>query len=300
METETVMEIPRYPEARPIDLKDKPRLDGIFREMQPRVSEFTFANLYLFRVVHAYHLTFVGDALVVLGRGYDGADYFLPPLCGDVAAALRRLLGEGLTLYGADEDFVERYLRDAEVNIEEDRDSFDYLHLREELATLPGQRYHKKKNRVNYFAARNRYTVEFYEARHLDGCLAVLDEWLRVRAEIPSRSMLGEVEGTAEALKLAQELELSGIVVLVEGEVKGFCLGEPLNAETALCHFEKGDLFLEGIYQLLNREFCRLLFTDLTYVNREQDLGEESLRSAKLSYHPYELVKKYRVRKTRN
>ena len=86
-------------------------------------------------------------------------------------------------------------------------------------------------------------------------------------------------------------------MALVEGEVKGFVLGERLNRETSVCHFEKADPFLDGLYQLIDREFNRLLFTDCTYANREQDLGEPNLRESKLSYHPVELVRKFRVRR---
>ena len=95
---------------------------------------------------------------------------------------------------------------------------------------------------------------------------------------------------------MAVPLGLEGVVAIVEGEVKGFVLGGRLNSDTSVCHFEKADPFLEGIYQLIGREFCRLLFTDCTYVNREQDLGEPNLRETKLSYHPVELIKKFRVR----
>ena len=95
-------------------------------------------------------------------------------------------------------------------------------------------------------------------------------------------------------------LGLEGVVLLVEEKVKAFTLGERLNNETSACHFEKGDPFLDGIYQLINREFSRLLFTDCTYVNREQDLGMMNLRGSKLSYHPVELVKKFRVRRYNN
>jgi hypothetical protein len=292
------MDIPRYPASRGILLEDKPLLDRLFLELEPRISELCFANLYLFRAVHDYRLTLVGDALVALARGWDGSAYFLPPFSGDIGAATRELLAAGHTLYGADDPFLARFLpAEAGLEVVTDRDNFDYLHLREEMAQLSGKNYHKKKNRVNYFMVRHRYAVETYEARHLEGALAVLEEWHRVRLAMGPSSLGGEVEGAGEALRLCGELGLSGVVLLVEGEVKGFALGERLNQSTAVCHFEKGDLFMDGLYQLLDREFCRLLFTDCRYVNREQDLGELSLRQAKLSYHPVELVRKYRVRR---
>ncbi|WP_224981711.1 DUF2156 domain-containing protein [Geomonas agri] len=298
------MEIPRYPQSRAIDLQDKPLLDGLFGELQPRVSELTFANLYLFRKVHKYRLTLVGDAVVALGCGYDGSNYFLPPFGGDIAAAARDLLDQGLTLYGADDAFIDRHLGGGEgMEATADRNNFDYLHLKDEMAQLNGKQYHKKKNRVNYFLNRHRHQVEIMNDGHLPGALALLEEWGRVRTEIVPRgtgqggSVRGEIEGAAEALRLHRELGLSGVVILVDDVVRGFALGERLNRETAVCHFEKGDLFMEGLSQMLDREFSRLLFTDCTYLNREQDLGEESLRQAKLSYHPVELVVKYRVRK---
>ena len=288
------MEIPHYPESRPLVLDDKPLLDGIFARQQPRVSEFTFANLYLFRAAHDYRLTMVGEALVVLGHGYVGGAGFLPPLVGGVEDALAVLLDDGLTLYGADDSFVTRYLHHSPLDVEEDRDSFDYLYLRAEMAELPGNRYHKKKNRINYFAARHAYRLEPYSGVHLAGALALLAEWHRVRSSMESGSLLLEVTAAREALTLAGQLGLQGLVVLVDEQVKGFVLGEKLNIDTSVCRFEKADPFLSGLYQLIDREFCRL-FTECTFVNREPDLGEPNLRQAKLSYHPVEMVKKYRI-----
>jgi hypothetical protein len=293
---ELIMEIPRYPAGRPLDINDKPLLDDIFDRLQPKVSELAFANLYLFRTAHDYRLATVGDALVVLGKGYGGEEYFLPPLTGDIAGALAVLFGDGLTLYGADEAFAQSYLREEHFDVSEDRDNFDYLYLRAELAELPGNRYHKKKNRINYFASRHTFAVERYSDRYLAGSLALLDEWQRVHAGLESRSLALETEAAREALKMTSELGLQGVVVLVEGEVRACVLGEKLNATTSVCHFEKADPFLEGLYQLVDREFNRLLFTDCTWVNREQDLGEPNLRDSKLSYHPVELVKKFRAR----
>ena len=289
------MGIPSYPASRPLELGDKPLLDGLFGELQPRISELTFANLYLFRTAHAYGLSQIDDVPVVSGQGYDGTPYALPPLSPAPLAVAERLLDAGATIYGADERLKAELEQIAGLEITEDRDNFDYLYLRDELAELPGNRFHKKKNRVNYFCRRHDFVVEEFSSRHLDGCQRLLDEWARVRAGETEGSMAQEIAATAEALQLMAELQLSGVVVLVGGEVKAFALGERLNRTTAVCHFEKADPFLEGLSQLINREFSRLLFTDCTLVNREQDLGETGLREAKLSYHPVEIVKKFRL-----
>lgn len=288
-------DIPPYPESRPPTLDDKPLLDGIFAELQPRISEFTFASIYLFREAHDYRLARIGATLVILGRRYDSAPCFLPPMGDDVPAALGRLFADGLSLYGAGEEFVATYLAGSKAEIVADRDNFDYLYLREELAGLPGKRFRKKKNRVSYFVRRHPHTVETFAPRHLESALRLLDEWRRVKGDSDSRSMALEAAATAEALLKADELGLHGVVIVVDGEVRAFALGERLNRETSVCHFQKADPFAEGAYQLVDREFNNLLFTDCKWVNREQDLGEPGLRESKLSYHPVELVKKFRV-----
>jgi hypothetical protein len=291
------MEIPDWPASRPIDICDKPLLDSIFQQLQPRVSELSFAGLYLFRTAHDYCLAMLSDSVVVMGKGYDGTSYCLPPLGGDASDACKLLLDEGLELYGVDDEKALRYLVNAGCEIVEERDSFDYLYLREEMATLPGNRFHKKKNRINYFTARHNYEVRIFSAQYLCGCLQLLDEWVRVAEVEDNRSFGLEMDATADALALADALELEGVVVMVEGVVRAFALGERLNRNTVVCHFEKADHFMEGLSQLVNREFARQLFTDCLYVNREQDLGEPGLRNAKLSYHPVEMIKKFRVQR---
>lgn len=289
------MVIPPYPTSRPLALTDKPLLDHLCAELQPRISELCFAGLYLFRKAHYYKLATAAGSIIVLGRGYDGADYFLPPLGGDVAAALKIMFAAGLPLYGADDLFIDRYLAESPVHINELRDSGDYLYLREELATLPGSGFHKKKNRINYFTSRHDHTVSLFSNEHLTGCLNLLDRLVQNSRDDIGSSLRMELEATYEAVQQADILGLDGVVVTINNRVAAFALGERLNQETAVCHFEKADLFTEGLYQLVNREFARLLFQECRYLNREQDLGDTGLRSAKLSYHPVELVKKYMV-----
>lgn len=291
-----MLAIPVYPQSRALLLADKEGFDRLFLQLQPRISELTFAGLYLFRHAHNYRLTMVNDAMVILGRSYNGAPFFLPPLDGDIPGALDRLFADQQPLYGADELFVARYLNGCNCEVIVDRDNADYLYLRQDLAELRGHRYHKKKNRLNVFINHYEYEVAPYSRDYRDGCLRLLAAWEEERRSGgESLSREREVKATAEALEFAELLGLAGLVVLVRNEVKGFVLGELLNQETSVCHFEKADPQLEGLSQLLDREFNRILFTDCTYVNREQDLGDEGLREAKTSYHPIALISKYRA-----
>jgi hypothetical protein len=289
------MEIPQYPDSRSLELTDKPLLDRLFSETQPRISELTFAGLYLFRNAHQYQISAIAGSLVILGKGYDGKSYFLPPLGGDCSQTAQVLFADGLPLYGADDQWISGYLAGMDVQMADLRDSSDYIYLRDELATLPGSRYHKKKNRINYYTLRHEYSGALFSTNDLEGCLELVDIWFRSFRNDAAESLFLEIEATREALRSAPVLGLEGVVIRVEGKVVAFALGERLNRNTAVCHFEKADPFAEGLYQLVNREFARLLFPDCTFINREQDLGDMGLRNAKLSYHPVELLKKYLV-----
>ena len=288
--------IPHYPSARPVELGDRALLQEQFRTLQPQVAEFSFANLFLFRHIHRYQLTIVNNSLVIAGCGYDDQPYVLPPLSGDVGETARRLLDDGRTLYGADERFVAEHLSGGRYMVLSDRDNDDYLYLTSELAELPGKRFHKKKNRISYFTTRHRYTVEPYCKDHLQSALQLLDEWGNVHGDGGSRSIGAETAAAREGLEMAGELELAGVVVLTDRGVSAFALGEKLNDSTYVCHFEKVDPFLEGVAQLVNREFSRSISADYTYLNREQDLGVSGLREAKLSYHPVRMIRKFKVR----
>jgi hypothetical protein len=91
-------------------------------------------------------------------------------------------------------------------------------------------------------------------------------------------------------------LGLKGGAILIDGKVEAFTLGEPLNQNTVVIHIEKANPTYEGIYPLLNQAFLENEWSGYTYINREQDLGEEGLRKSKESYFPHHMVNKYIIR----
>ena len=69
--------------------------------------------------------------------------------------------------------------------------------------------------------------------------------------------------------------------------------GSPINTETFDVAVEKADANYIGAYTMVNNEFVKSLPSQYEFINREEDLGIEGLRKAKLSYHPTEILDKY-------
>jgi len=91
---------------------------------------------------------------------------------------------------------------------------------------------------------------------------------------------------TLNALRLLEELKLTGGLIRVEGRVIAFAIGEPLNPDTFVVHIEKAFADIQGAYPIINQQFAANAAKDYLYVNREEDTGSEGLRKAKLSYRP--------------
>jgi hypothetical protein len=312
------MPIPCYPEFTPVDLNVKDSLHPRLSLTADGVSEFTFAGLYLFRNRYQYRVShdgpdggFVISGIQPAGHGvpspFEGKRFFMTP-CGvprrEVLEDLLRThdywknisdsvlaqpLGPGGWAAPAKEELEKRG-----VTVVEDRDNFDYLYLRSELAELAGKKFHKKKNLVNQFL----HAYENHEAKQLTPDLVgdafeVLNRWRQDKGED------GDYAAAREALELFETLRLRGAVYYIDGRPAAYCLGESIaKGKMFAIHFEKAIDEYKGIYQFMNQAFAAALPRFFTYINREQDLGDEGLRQAKMTYRPAAFVRKYSGRLT--
>lgn len=288
--------IAEYPRFSELAIDQRPELHPRFQTLAEGVSEFTFANIYLFRNAHGYRISRFGaghgpEELYVVAGNDDGKSFFMLPF----GLPQRSLLEELFERFGSMKAVPESQaaaLKGMGYDTIEDRDSFDYLYLKSDLAALQGRAFHKKKNLVNAFI--NNYTyvgkplLEEYKPHALD----VLDSW---RAQ---QSAEGDYTAAREALEMSETLSLCGGVYYVDGKPAGYTLGEEVSGGTTyLIHFEKAVPGFKGLYQFINMSFAGILPDKYVYLNREQDLGDEGLRQAKLSYRPHAFVKKSRAHK---
>ena len=292
-----------FPSFMPLEMGHREEIEEHFHAHRPVTSELTFTNLWMWHNHYRFEVARLDGFLCFLCRPEGEEPWCLPPVGeGDVRDAARRLLehlgemGSSRGLERVPERLVkEQGLGEAPFVAELDRDQSDYLYLSRDLIELPGRALHSKRNHVNRFKRTFAHEYRQLSADLVEACLQLETAWCDLRHcwEIPS--LAAEEVGIHEALHHFGELSYVGGVILVEGKVEAFALGEPLNEDTFVCHVEKADPAVDGLYAAINQMFCEAEAGDFTYLNREQDLGVAGLRRAKESYHPHHLAHKYRV-----
>ena len=175
------------------------------------------------------------------------------------------------------------------------RDHWDYLYLLPELVALAGNRFHAKQNLLHQFKSRYIWRYEPITEGLIERVLMMQGQWCAWRNCEESADLAAEDRVIAKVLNSFMDLRsLLGGVLLVDSQVVAFTVAEPLQSDTLLIHFEKGMGRYKGVYQVINREFLAAQ-TGFSLVNREQDLGNEGLRRAKLSYNPIGFAIKYEL-----
>jgi len=296
------MPIPCYPDFIPLDIDSKEDLHPRLSLTADGVSEFTFAGLYLFRNRYKYRVSRNGTNGGFIISGEQPADglqvpvktFFMTP-CGapdwEILASLFETHDYWKNISESVLTPVKEKFEERGVIFTEDRNNFDYLYFRNDLAELPGKKFHKKKNLINQFLkAYPEHEQRQMSANLVPAAIEILDTWRQ-------NSVLrndGDYLAAKEALDLYDFFALRGSIFFVSGKPAAYCLGESIaRGRIFAIHFEKGIDEYKGIYQFINKEFASTLPRFFTWINREQDLGDEGLRQAKMTYRPCGFVRKY-------
>lgn len=171
------------------------------------------------------------------------------------------------------------------------RDFADYVYTREKLFTLSGKKLQSKRNHANRFRKQYQYEYRELTPDMIPECLRLEHQW-RAGQEEPSESQEHELRSMTRAFRFWDELDLRGGSIWVEGRLVAFTFGCPINNSTFDVCVEKADTSYDGAFAIINQEFVQHLPEQYFYVNREEDMGDEGLRFAKLSYKPDILLEK--------
>lgn len=177
-----------------------------------------------------------------------------------------------------------------------DRDYSDYIYLRTDLAALVGKKYQPKRNHLNKFKkAYPNYEYKELTPELISECLKLEEVWCRSNGCSEERALSAERHSMTYAMTHMEALGITGGVLYVEGQIVAFTYGAPINEDTWDICVEKANVEVEGSYAAINNEYVNHISPTYVYINREEDLGLEGLRKAKLSYQPHCLLEKYIV-----
>ena len=291
-----------------LEKADKPRLDAFFKERYYENSHFNFTNLYMWR--QPYHIMWaVEDGVLYMKAEWEGRVFAMQPF-GPISKmedaithwlAYFREIGQPFEISGIERSMAERLQAypGAVFDVQADRDNFDYVYRSEDLIQLAGRKYHSKKNHLNSFH-KNYAEAEYLPITDeiVTQCKLNINGWYKRREQDMPDDPFIENERAAiiEVLNNFADFGLKGGALLVGKRIVAFTFGEQLNRDTAVIHVEKADPEVRGAYPAINQAFIAHEWADMTYINREEDMGLDGLRQAKESYKPVKMIEKFNAK----
>lgn len=287
---------------RPIRLAEKDAYNKILRNCTERGCEYSFSNLFLWGRQEAAML---GGYLALFSHFNGRTVYPFPVGSGDIQPVLDALIADSrergiplrlTSMLAEDWQELDR-LYPGRFQFHHSRASHDYVYALEELAELRGRKYQQKRNHIHrFFEACPDCTVRVLDADTLPQAWEMITAWYAHRAqEDPLSDFQMERVALSRAVRWFSELDMDGIALYSGGKPVAVTMGSFLSDTVFDVQFEKADETVPGAYAAVNQSFARYLrekYAALVYLNREDDMGLEGLRKAKLSYHPHHMVEK--------
>ena len=177
------------------------------------------------------------------------------------------------------------------------RDDCDYIYLQKDLADLPGSNYQKKRNHVSRFNRIYGSDWEFKSFPQNDiahDILTIAQKWYEEKNGEENPVLKLELQSVELALQNVEPLKFTGGVLYIKGQPAAMTLASPISDSVLDVIYEKAveEFEKNGVYAVLNQQFSKLCGSYL-YLNREEDMGVEGLRKAKLSYKPAMILEKF-------
>jgi len=197
-----------------------------------------------------------------------------------------------LQIFGVSRRFLEWYPEFvSRFSVRDERNFANYVYRVEDLSKLHGRRYSRKRNLISQ--ARSQYCWEVHTLTEdlADKCFTVLESIQNEEHPVLEGMSLRELVALETTLRNFRRLEQQGLLITVDGRPVAFSIFEATNSTTATIHFERALRSYKGLYQVINQETARVIeMQGFEFINREEDVGDEGLRVAKMSYHPVELI----------
>lgn len=290
-----------------IELTDKDTIDSFLKQQNYRASDLCFTNLYSWGKKFDTQFATNPNWLFIRFKDNNGRNAYLKPIGqGNLKEAIELLIEDHqqfdtcFRLRGLTQEMIAE-IEEAMPNTfdyELNRSVSDYIYTTEKLIHLTGKKLQSKRNHINRFKRENEWKYKSLTGNQelVDECKEMLHKWMKINIEEKDPSLVYDDFATTIMLENFEYFGLKGGLICVNNEIAAFSIGERLTEDTFIVHVEKAFTTIHGAYNIINQKFIENEAAEFTYVNREEDMGIENLRQAKLSYQPDILLEKYNAR----
>lgn len=298
--------IPLFPNFKHLELEDRQEIELITQQFEP-YSDYNFVSLFSFDVKEEIQISKLNENLVVRFSDYISGEAFYSLIgkktdTNTIHTLLEHAKSSSVTpkLKLIPEHIILTNPSIASLfYVEEDRDNFDHIFSTDEISTLKGPRYEKKRNKVNLFKRSYPHIeISLIELASKDAKKEVLDVftmWARSK-NLDLEQTTHEHKAMQRLLNHSNKFNLVCLGLRDKNKLIGFSITEITHHGYSIFHFTKANHSYKGIFEFLYHKTAQQLHKKgSTLLNREQDLGIANLRAAKESWRPVKYLKKYTI-----
>lgn len=292
---------------RSIELEDKDLINTYLSNQNYRISDLCFTNLYAWGKKFDTQFAVENDFLFIRFKdNYERNSYLIPVGKGDIKKGIEIIIEDHLQFNSVFQirgvtqemiDGIEKAMPNT-FSYKLNRSVSDYIYTSKKLIQLKGKKLQSKRNHINRFNRENKWQYKTLTGNPelVKECKNMLDKWMNINGEDKDPSIAYDDFATTIMLDYFEYLNLRGGLICVDNEIAAFSVGEVLTSDTIVVHVEKAFTTIHGAYTIMNQQFALNESADYKYINREEDMGVENLRKAKLSYQPDILLEKFNAR----
>ena len=292
---------------KPIEKSDKKIFDEFFHKNYFESSKHNFTNFFMWRKLYNIHWTVENDILFIASIT-DKKFKSWQPICSAEKnfESIEKILhyknnfaaSKKFMFFALEKFFVEELKKYSAVKFEfeSSKDTSDYVYLAENLINLSGRKYHSKKNHLNRFYELYP-TAKYFSltSKIISSCRDSINHWYEIASSESEYKKILSLENFAinEIFDDFDYFKIKGGAIEVDGKIIAVTFGEQLNSDTAVIHVEKANPEIRGAYPAINRNFVANEWSQMKFINREEDMGVEGLRKAKESYKPIKMIERF-------
>ena len=285
---------------RNIEIEDYEKVSPLLKNSGIENCEHCFATMLVWSMRHDIQIAVEENTVFMRSFGREHVWYLYPRGHMDKKQAIEKIIrdadGKKISINGIDENSAE-FLKEnfSEIfDIKEDRNGADYLYRTTDLANLPGKNYQKKRNHISRFIRENPdYRFVPLSTDNKEIAKQFVNDWCNTYNTDNSWDLVSEQKGIHLLIDNFDKLDIMGAMIETQGKTVALSLAAPINERMVDVMVEKAYHEINGAYAIINRDFALNCFTQFELINREDDMGIENLRKAKMSYFPTEIRNKY-------